>query len=134
MEFIMNQIFENKLRGTYSEFKDGEQVRFLEIYASEYNIDKIERIRQIGNLKDSVIYSYLKHLKTEVPVGTRYLYKLITYYGSPGLNDDWIFNESITEYEEFSFVSLNELLSFVKEQWGITEVDFKPKNETSIPE
>lgn len=130
----MNQAFENKLRGTYCQLTDGDHIRFLEIYACEYHIDKIERLRQLGNLEDSVIFSYLKHLKTEVPGGTRYLFKLMTYYGLSGIKDLWNFNESITQYEEFSFVSLNELLSFVEERWKITAQDFKPKNETSIPE
>ena len=50
----------------------------------------------------------------------------------PDKKDLWGFNESITEYQEFSFTTFNELLFFVKEKWGITEIDFKPKNETSI--
>lgn len=130
----MNPAFENKLRGTYCQVTEGDLLRFLEIYAYEYNVDKIERLRQIGNLENSVIYSYLKHLKTEFPVGTCYLFKLMTYYGLSGIKDLWNFNESITQYEEFSFTSLNELLSFVEERWKITALDFKPKNETSIPE
>ncbi len=130
----MNPAFENKLRGSYCQFTDGNQIRFLEIYACEYNLNKIDRLRQLGNLEDSVIYSYLKHLKTEIPAGTRYLFKLITYFGLPDKKELWDFNESITEYKEFSFTSLNNLLFFVKEKWGITEVDFKPKNETYIPE
>ena len=61
----MNPAFENKLRGTFCQVIDGNQLRFLEIYACNYDLDKIERLRQMGNLEDSVIYSYLKQLKTE---------------------------------------------------------------------
>ncbi len=129
----MNPAFENKLRGTFCQFIDGNQLRFLEIYACNYDLDKIERLRQMGNLEDSVIYSYLKQLKTEIPAGTRYLFKLITYYGLPEKKELWDFNESITEYKEFSFTSFNDLLFFARENWGIMEVDFSPKNETCIP-
>lgn len=83
-------------------------------------------------MEDSVTYSYLKHLKKEVRDSTRYLYKLWTYICLPDKKELWDFNKSITEHKEFSFTSFNELLFFVKEKWGIAEVDFKPKSETTI--
>ena len=41
---LMNPAFENKIRGTYCQFIDGKQIRFLEIHACEYDLDKIARI------------------------------------------------------------------------------------------
>lgn len=130
----MRAAFQNKIKGAYCEFRDEVNTRFLEIHVIDYQPEKIDRLKTMGKLEESQVFSFLKHLDKEIPFDTKYLFKLITYHTDDQCADAWDFNESIVNYEEVAFVSLDELLKYVTEKWGILPSDFKPKTETNIPD
>ena len=43
------------------------------------------------------------------------------------------FNEAITQFQQFGFSHIEDLVGFCREKWGITAEDFGPVQETNIP-
>ncbi|MCP3921431.1 MAG: hypothetical protein GY714_02480 [Desulfobacterales bacterium] len=122
-----------KIRGNFCEFDEGDKRRFIEIQIYNYEVDELNRLKNIGCLEKSVLYSFLRLIDDQITDKTRFLFKLQTYIGKEGFDDPWDFNQNISDYEEFGFLSIESLLKFCYSRWGITKEDFKPIEETIIP-
>jgi len=124
----------NNMRGNYCEFDDNGKNRFIEVYTIKYDKKSIDFLKKIDSLDESVVGSYLKLLKCySIPIYTKYLYKLRTYYGCKGMDNRWDFNEKMVDFKEIGFCDIERLLEYCEKTWNIAEDDFKPLNETSIP-
>ncbi len=121
------------MRGRFYELDDNENSLFFEIHVCPYDEKQLERLKSLHVLPSSRIGEFLKLIKEPIPSGTYFLYKLQTYRGEKGIKDSWEFNSKISDYKEFGFFSIENLLKFCRDTWGIAKEDFKPIEETNIP-
>ncbi|BDD13077.1 hypothetical protein FUAX_55090 (plasmid) [Fulvitalea axinellae] len=121
------------MKGNYCQFEDRGEVRFIEIYTLEYDIKEVEFLNKIGVYEESNTYSFIRLCKGDIPKGTRYIYKLMTYLNDSKSEDLWTFNEAIHEYEEVGFTTSDELFLYCEDRWGIGKQDFTGYNETDLP-
>lgn len=79
------------------------------------------------------MWKFIKLLTGNLPKKDQYLYKIVTYKANNTIEDIFLFNESISDYKEFVFRSIEEVLEFCFKEFGITMIDFKLQEETHIP-
>ena len=79
------------------------------------------------------MWKFIKLLTGNLPKKDQYLYKIVTYKANNTIEDIFLFNESISDYKEFVFRSIEEVLEFCSKEFGITMIDFKLQEETHIP-
>ena len=124
------------MKGNFAEIKiSNSKYRFFEIYSIDYDERKKRRYIEQGILESTQLYQYLKLLPelTNINENVKYLYKLITYIGNPTVKDQWKFNESIEDYQEYGFTNIESLLNFCVINWNIHEDDFIRQEDTHIP-
>lgn len=121
------------LKGNYAELPLSGKSRFFEIYSYNYNPRNIERFKKAGVYEESDLYALVNLVKVEIPINTRKIYVLKTYISDQGISDLWDFNDRATDYEEFGFIDLNNLVDFCNKRWGVTKSDFNKRHLTNIP-
>ena len=123
-----------EIKGKYCQIIDQGKTRFFEIDFVPYDSLKIEKLKKAGVFEDSTLGQYVALLKDPILKGKGFIYKLQTYFADESLNHDiWLFNESILDYQQFCWLSIDELLYSCKEKWGIKKNQFVPITETSLP-
>ncbi|MFT6921984.1 MAG: hypothetical protein ACJA1C_000982 [Crocinitomicaceae bacterium] len=122
-----------EMRGRYCEFDNQNKKRFLEVHVCEYNPKDIEYLKGIDCFEASDIYSFIALISDEIPDNTYYLYRLDSYFADSKIEDGWEFSQSITDYRQNGFYSIDKLLEFCLLTWKIMKNDFKPLSEKSIP-
>ncbi|EOF5100634.1 hypothetical protein ACK1QP_003967 [Salmonella enterica] len=127
--------FPYNMKGQFFEGNEHEKTRFIEIYSLPYNENKIEEDKKRGIWEDSIVARYLEQLIRPITSDDEvyFLYQFRTYYADPTQIERWEFNESATSFEQYVFVSIDELLEYTNKRWGITIDDFVPIYETNIP-
>jgi hypothetical protein len=121
------------MRGRYHEINDNGVTRYFEIHTCPYSPESVERLRAIDCLEQSALGQYMRLIQKDIPEDTLHLYKLQTYVVSGTVADYLEFRLNSRNFEQTGFLSIDELLAYCKERWGITASDFKPEYETSIP-
>lgn len=122
------------LKGTFCEIATAKHVRFFEIYSIKYDVEQVQRLKNMKCLQESIIWQYISLAgEKNIDSKTYFLYKLKTYIGDISIVDTWDFNENISDYEEYGFTSFNKLIRFCNKNWNISESDFVPIEQTHIP-
>ena len=121
------------MRGGFAQIAENEMIRFFEVYCIAYHESSVHRMKAIDCLEQSEIGKYLSLIGMPIPEGTKYLYKVFTYHGRIGIEDPWDFAQSISDYQQFGFCKIEDLLDYCKNQWGLEESNFRPLSETDIP-
>lgn len=121
------------LQGAFCQFEFEGKTTFVEVNTCEYSQTKIERLKQIGSLDQSIIGSFLQLIPDTIPENTQFLYKLESYNANKEIKSAWEFNESITNFQVKAFSSIDDLLAYCSETWSIEATDFTSRDKTDIP-
>lgn len=123
-----------EMRGCFAEIEENNRKsQFVELQYIYFDIKKYNYLKQIDCIKNSIMWKFIKQLSGKLPKEDQYLYKIVTYKADNTIEDIFLFNESISDYKEFVFRSIEEVLDFCFKKFGITMIDFKPQEETHIP-
>jgi len=123
----------NEMRGAYCEFEIDKKTRFLEIYYISFNPEEVKKAKERGIFENSALESYMNSVDPDDWNEVFFIYELQSYYGEKGLNDSWEFTEKVTDYKQYGFTKISELLGFCEKEWGVKMEDFVPIHETNIP-
>lgn len=129
----MEHIFPIKKKEYFAEIEQEGKNQFIELYSMYFDIEEYKYLKEIECLEDSVMWNFIKLLDNNIPKANQYIYKIITYKADENKEDIWNFNESISDYKEYGFTDIMELLHFCKDKFGITSKDFVDKDKTHIP-
>ena len=123
-----------EMRGCFGEIEENnKRSQFVELQYFYFDLKKYNYLKQIDCLENSIMWKFIKLLSGNLPEEDQYLYKIITYKADNDIEDIFLFNESISDYKEFAFRSIEEALEFCFKKFGITMINFKPQEETHIP-
>ena len=123
-----------EMRGCFAEIEENNRrSQFIELQYIHFEIKKYNYLKQIDSRENSILWKFIKILRGDLPKEDQYLYKVITYKADPTIEDIFLFNESISDYKEFVFRSIEEVLEFCFMKFGITMINFKPQEEVHIP-
>lgn len=129
----MKRPFSYDMKGQYCEITENENTRFFEIYYCEYSIEQVERLKQINCLDKSRLGKFMSLIDGEIPESAEYLFMLQTYLGKKGIDDLLEFRQNTSDFQQIGFISIEHVLKYCKEKWGIDTKDFKSISDTSIP-
>ncbi len=129
----MKRPFRYDMKGQYYEIIENGNARFFEIFYCEYSTEQVDRLKEIDSLDKSRLGQFMSLIDGEIPEFTEYLFMLQTYRGKIGINDALEFRQNTSDFQRIGFVSLDHLLKFCKENWGIEATDFKSISDTNIP-
>lgn len=122
-----------QMRGNCYEFDENNKRRFIEIYYISFDTNLLERFSKEELLEDFSLRMYIELVGFEnINKNTHFIYELITYIGDPDTKNESDFLKSIKKYKTIGFTSINNLLEFCQEKWGIKAEDFVPLSETNI--
>jgi len=123
-----------EMRGCFAEIEgNNRRSQFVELKYIYFDLKKYNYLKQIDCLENSIMWKFIKLLTGNLPQKDQYLYKIVTYKANNTIEDIFLFNESISDYKEFVFRSIEEVLEFCSKEFGITMIDFKLQEETHIP-
>ena len=100
-----------EMRGCFGEIEENnKRSQFVELQYFYFVVKKYNYLKQIDCLEDSIMWKFIKLLSDNLPEEDQYLYKIITYKADNDIEDIFLFNESISDYKEFVFRSIEEAL------------------------
>lgn len=123
-----------QMKGTYYEFNNNNETRFIEVYATP--IDKSGLIERFGEDVFSEDFSIslivdligLENIKDD----TYFLYELTTYIGNTNFKILSEFKRNVTKFERIGFTSINQLNDYCVNRWGFNIEVFVPHSKTSL--
>ena len=98
--------------------ENNKRSQFVELQYFYFVVKKYNYLKQIDCLEDSIMWKFIKLLSGNLPEEDQYLYKIITYKADNDIEDIFLFNESISDYKEFAFRSIEEALEFCFKKFG----------------
>ena len=102
-----------EMRGCFAEIEENNRrSQFVELQYFYFDLKKYNYLKQIDCLENSIMWKFIKLLSDNLPKEDQYVYKIITYKADNDIEDIFLFNESISDYKEFAFRSIEEALEF----------------------